>query len=154
MYDSARTVEEGINTVFFIVWNDRNKYDRQRGTVKSWITGVARIVALSMRRQIQRRSRLDLVDLEVLSNYLTSESDPVDDVLAIIAIEEASDLLEKAMAQLTPKQRQLVRYRFMNNLSYREIAEEVGATLPKDTRVHLEEEESTGLLNQDFDSYE
>jgi len=26
-------VDEGINTVFFVVWNDRYKYDRQRGTV-------------------------------------------------------------------------------------------------------------------------
>jgi RNA polymerase sigma factor (sigma-70 family) len=120
----------------------------QRCSFSTWVSIVARRLALDLHRQTYGRSRgsapdgsaeqdrrlarrrlLDLAGEEVADPVTLSDPDAVDPEGRLRAA-ELTDALEAALRQLTPRDRLLLKLRFDDDLSAREIATIVGYTSP------------------------
>jgi RNA polymerase sigma factor (sigma-70 family) len=106
---------------FARAFEDRRRFDPNRGSAGGWLFGIARhVLTSSLRRgqvEASARARLGMGRL-VLDNRLVAEVEEV-------AIAAADDLVEDWLAQLPTDQRAAVRARVLEERSYREIASEL-----------------------------
>lgn len=109
---SSDTVDELINDVMYVVWQDAARFER-RSKVSTWVFAIAWHKAL---RALERQKRGPVP--------LTPEADEVP------AVErgalEDRDWLRRGLDQLTPEHRLVVELTFFAGCSYVEIAEIAG----------------------------
>ena len=109
--DTARDV---VQDVFLRLWKEPR--DKVESHVRLWLFHVCRNRALEIRRKGKRMKKLEDTDLEqTLSDNLGPEH-----------VAERKDSLEQIleMTQSLPEnQREVVRLKFQNGMSYREIAD-------------------------------
>lgn len=102
-----------INEVMFVVWNKAESFNH-KSKVSSWIFGIAlRIAKKHQATQLNYDNKRRLFAAEVDS----SNAEPWESNL------ESSDLLKKALKQLTYEQKAVVELTYFNGLHYSEIAE-------------------------------
>lgn len=87
--------------------------------VESWLFTVARNGALDHLRKFSRIIPMPLVDERQSEEY--SPDDELDE-------REAATWLFKLLDELTPNQREVIRLKFQNDMSYKEIADITGLT--------------------------
>lgn len=51
----TQDVEECVNDLFVVAWQEINTFDAERGTLRTWLTMRAKYIALDRRRQLCRR---------------------------------------------------------------------------------------------------
>ena len=77
---SAQDVEECVADTFIYLWEHPEKYNPQRGKLKTWLSIVARTQALNRYREISKRNTISLEDtdfiaqLGVVDNILEAET--------------------------------------------------------------------------------
>ncbi|MGI5819393.1 MAG: RNA polymerase sigma factor [Armatimonadota bacterium] len=87
--------------------------------LKAWLFGIARNTALNALRK-QERSRLDYVEDEVLE----AVPDEEDDALDLCAAQAAQ--VHRALGEISPVHAEVLVLRYVEALSYEEVAEVVG----------------------------
>lgn len=87
--------------------------------LKAWLFGIARNTALNTLRR-EERSRLDYVDDEVLEAIPDEEDDALD-----LHAEQAAQV-HRALDEISPAHAEVLVLRYVEDLSYEEIAEVVG----------------------------
>ena len=118
--DSAQS-EELTQDVMVAVWRKAASFDRRQASVSTWIFRIARNRRIDVFRQ-ERRASLDA-------------HDPAFQPAPETAPDEAAQAAEReirvrrAMEDLPPEQRELVREAFYEDRSHREIAERTGVPL-------------------------
>lgn len=124
------SAEAVVSDVFLEAWRSSDDYDPERGSVESWLLGIARNV---LRRERRRRARgpesLDPADLEDLAAPGPS---PEDEALR----EERRRRLLEAVWELPRTDRDLVALAYGAELSSRRIARLLG-TSPGAVRTRL-----------------
>lgn len=119
---SRATAEEVVSDVFLEAWRAADDYDAARGSVESWLLGIARNVVRRKRRELareaERRGRRDLDDLE------TPRPGPEEELLR----RERTGRLLEAVWALPERDRDLVALAYGGGLSRRRIAEMTGLT--------------------------
>src|SRR5215210_850578 len=97
-------------------------FDGFRGdsALRTWLFTIARRLVLDRRRSIRRRGE----QVEVQEADVATEYDALDGVVA----DETQMRLRRAMARLTPTQREVFVLRVNEGMSYKEIADMVGTT--------------------------
>jgi RNA polymerase sigma-70 factor, ECF subfamily len=122
----AQVAEEIVQEAFLAVWRNPERYDRTRGSVRSWLLGTVhhRAVDAVRREQAQRRraERATAVAPAV-------EEDPVDDVVAAIDLPRDRRLVRRALSELPDEQRDVIRRMYFEGLSQSQIAERTGLPL-------------------------
>ena len=98
--------------VFVTAWRRRDRYDQQKGTLRSWLFGIARFKVLGALRARpplhavhsveDERERIDRSDVDRLADRL---------------------VLEDAMAGLSDRVQEILRLAFVEDLSHTQIAE-------------------------------
>lgn len=127
LLNDRSAAEEVTAQAFERAYRKRRSFRSSRGTEEAWLFGIARNAALDELRRRKRRARL--------------EADPAD-VDAAGAEEQADAALRRevvraAVAQLEPRERELVALKFAGGLSNEEIARVVGITASNvGTRLH------------------
>jgi RNA polymerase sigma-70 factor (ECF subfamily) len=121
MLGNAELAEDIVQETFWRVWRRNQTYRTGRGSVVGWISGIARNLSIDeLRRQRARPSEVhDTGANPVLRDMVDRRMDVVG-----VALEgERRDLIEAALSQITPEQRQAIELAYFGGLSQSQIAE-------------------------------
>ncbi|BCW63774.1 MULTISPECIES: ECF RNA polymerase sigma factor SigK [unclassified Arthrobacter] len=116
--------EDATQEVYLQVWQGAAKFDRAAGTPLAWLMTIAHRRAIDRVRAVQAAT-----DRE--AKYGAASQDPDRDLVT----EEADTNLEaeavsRCLGTLTDTQRESVRLAYYGGLTYREVAEHLGAAVP------------------------
>lgn len=116
---SPDMAEECAQEVLVTVWNKAHLFDPTKASVSTWIFTIARNRRIDM---IRKQRRPEPEDLPWGPEEAPS---PVD----TLALQEETELLGRALAELPEKQRHLIQRAYFGELSHSEIADETGLPL-------------------------
>ena len=120
MLGNRAVAEEVAQETFLKIWLNRKNY-RPKGTPKAYLFCIARNLCIS---KLRRKRILTFVGLKpALEAEMASESNAAD-----LEQAERDTLLYEALRKLPPKLRSALLLRFMEEMSYDEIAEVSGRT--------------------------
>lgn len=124
------SAEDVTALTFERAYRRQSSFDARRGTQRAWLFGIARNAALDELRSRKRTTAL-LADPEDPSAAGSAATDEDDDA----AIRRAT--VRAALAQLDPRERELIALKFHAGLSNGEIAKVLGISPANaGTRVH------------------
>jgi len=112
-------VDEIVQDTFVRAFGSLDGF-RGESSLRTWLFTIARRLVLDRRRAIRRRGE----QVEVQEGDVATEYDALDGVVA----DETHERLRRAMAGLTPTQREVFVLRVSEGMSYKEIADTVGTT--------------------------
>ena len=112
-------VEEVVQDTFVRAFASLDGF-RGESTLRTWLFTIARRLVLDRRRSARRHGE----QVEVQEGDVATEYDALDGVVA----DETQERLRRAMARLTPTQREVFVLRVSEGMSYREIATTVDTT--------------------------
>jgi RNA polymerase sigma-70 factor (ECF subfamily) len=119
--------EDVTALAFERAYRKRRSFDERRGTMRSWLFGIARNAALDELRRRGRQAELtaETADLDA----------PGPEEGAEVALRRTA--LRTALAALSPRERELVALKFFAGLSNREIGDVIGVSETNaGTRLH------------------
>lgn len=116
---SADFAEECTQEVMATIWRKAHMFDGSKASVSTWIFTIARNRKIDM---IRKQRRPEPEDLPWGPEQEPSQADAM-------IIEEETERLGKAIAELPEKQRKLIERAYFGELSHSEIAEETGLPL-------------------------
>lgn len=117
---SRTLAEEVTQEVFIQIWNQASRFDRGKGSARSWIATIAHRRSIDVVRRTQAatdREKAVLVD--------NPESDVAEEVIAT----DERRRVRLAMDGLTDLQREAIEMAYFGGLTYREVAERLDAPL-------------------------
>ena len=119
-------VEDLVQDVFLAIWRNAGRFDPERGTVRAWILQIAHFRILN---ELRRRSRQPEIALEprgpVLEQLPADGPGPAEAALD----QHRRDVLESALDQLPPLQREAIGLAFLEDLTHEQVAAELGLPL-------------------------
>lgn len=113
---------DAVQDTFARLWQQRSRLGRMESPQGFCLTSL-RNRCIDLLRREHRYTALDSVDADALPDK--------DEIQSTEAIDEDKSLyqrLEEALPQLTPRQQQLIRLRYVEQRSSREIAQRMGLT--------------------------
>ncbi|NLV22044.1 MAG: sigma-70 family RNA polymerase sigma factor [Syntrophomonadaceae bacterium] len=110
---SIQDVEECVADTYVYLWEHPDKYDPHRGTLKTWLSIVARTQALNRCQEIAKRNTILLED-----THFVNQLGIIDDILK----EETRRTLLAAVNALGEPDREILIRRYYYNQKPREIA--------------------------------
>ena len=122
----GQVAEEIVQEAFLALWRNPDRYDRTRGSFRSWLMGTVhhRAVDAVRREQAQRRraEQAAAVGGGVVE-------DPSDEVVSAIDLPDERRRVRMALADLPPEQRDVIQRMYFDGLSQSQIAERTGLPL-------------------------
>ena len=119
------TAEDVTQEAFLSIWRTGARFDRARGSVRSWTLGVTRNRAIdALRRQASKAPRLDFDD------DATLEAQPAPSLTDSEAIRrETASRVRGALAELPKEQAEVLELAYFGGFAHSEIAAMLGAPL-------------------------
>jgi RNA polymerase sigma-70 factor (ECF subfamily) len=111
--------EECAQEVMATLWNKAHMFDGSKASVSTWIFTIARNRRIDMIRKLRRPEPEDLP-------WGPEVAPSADDT---IALQQETEILGRALAELPSKQRQLIERAYFGDLTHSEIASETGLPL-------------------------
>jgi len=118
--------EEIVQEAFLSIWRSPERYDRSRGSVRSWLMGTVHHRAVDVvRREESQRRRVGqaATALEVVVE------DPVDELVARVDRPRERALVRQALDGLPEEQRDVIAKMYFEGLTQTQIAERTGLPL-------------------------
>lgn len=116
---SAPQAEEVTQDVMATLWNKAHLFDPTRASVATWIFTIARNRRIDAIRRTRRPEPEDL----------PWGPEPEPDQAEVMALQQETERLGQALAQLPEKQRELIERAYFGELTHSEIAHETGLPL-------------------------
>jgi RNA polymerase sigma-70 factor (ECF subfamily) len=114
--------EEVVQEAFISLWRSGARYDRTRGSVRSWVLGVVHNRAIdALRRHVARDSR-DVADEGIAERLPARELTEVE-----AARREESQAVRTALDELPDEQRQVIELAYFGGFTHTQIADMLGA---------------------------
>lgn len=110
---SVQDVEECVADTFIYLWEHPEKFDHQRGKLKTWLSIVARTQAVNRYREITKHNTLPLEDTDFV--------DQLDVADAVLAVETRQALVAAVNVLCEPDREILIR-RYYYDQKPKEIA--------------------------------
>jgi len=110
--------EDLVQQVFFAAWKGRHQFDPAKGSVRAWLSGIARFKAIDHLRATARRPSTPTDEIGSLGS-IASDADQVVDRL----------VLSSALAALPPARRQVIELGFLQGMTHGEISEHLDMPL-------------------------
>jgi RNA polymerase sigma-70 factor (ECF subfamily) len=133
MTGSAAAAEDIVHDAFLALWRKPSGYDAARGTLRSFLIGVARNLALQRLRRDRPHEDLD---------ENTSVAGPID-----LAGLERAEIVARAIAALPPLQREALILAEYEELSLEDIGRATGAEIAAvKSRLHRARENLRRML--------
>ena len=109
---------------FLRVFRSLRSFNLASGSFRTWLTRLTRNLLIDHYRRTRKEKRVESIEdqLAVLEETSTVEGRPE----AKVAGREAGELLQAALARLSPELREAVVLRDLEEMEYREIAETLG----------------------------
>lgn len=125
--------EEVTMEVYLQVWHQAAQYDEQRGMPSTWLLTITRSRAIDRRRSSARYQQREW-PLEVAEHLPDGAPNPAE----ISATRQRHFLVQGALRNLPPEQREIIELAYFSGLSHRAIAELLGQPLGTvKTRIRL-----------------
>lgn len=121
---NPQAAEEVSEDVYWQVWREASRFDSQRGNVIAWLLTIARSRALDYLRKEDSALLCEEPEL-LLMNQSADDGDPQD----LLSTTQKNRILNQALQQLEPIQRQLVAMAFFRGLTHEEITTFTGMAL-------------------------
>ena len=118
------TAEDLTQEVFLRVWKQIPNFDVQRGSIFTWMMTIARNSAIDFLRSREGRQAQRSISLEILPHPLVHENTEAEWHLAIQV-----NRVWQAIAQLKPRERQLLELAYLEGFSQSEMSERLGVPL-------------------------
>lgn len=137
--------EELVQETFLRVWRQAASYRRERGAPATWILGIARNLTIDeLRRRGARPQASDGDPAERLALIESGEADPAEQAYASMR----HQVVQHALSQLPPEQREALELAYFGGLSQSEIAARLETPLGTiKTRMRLGLRRLKSLLN-------
>jgi RNA polymerase sigma-70 factor (ECF subfamily) len=116
--------EDVVQEAFISIWRSGARYDRARGSVRSWMLGVVRNRAIDLLRSKTGRARLDFDDDTILEQRVAGERTEEE-----AEQRETADELRGAIGELPRDQSTVIELAYFGGFSHSEIAEMLGVPL-------------------------
>jgi len=121
---NPQAAEEVSEDVYWQVWREAPHFDSQRGNVIAWLLIIARSRALDYLRKEDSALLCEEPEL-FLMDKSADDGDPQD----LLSTTQKNRILNQALQQLEPIQRQLVAMAFFRGLTHEEITTFTGMAL-------------------------
>ncbi len=108
---SAAVAEDMMQDVLLTVWHKAVQFDPARASAPAWIFGIAR----NLKIDALRRSRLAILEPDISEEVQVPLAD------AIVAAEESSRAIRRAIETLPPDQITILQLAFFEDLTHGEI---------------------------------
>ncbi len=110
--------EDVVQEAFLSLWRSAARYDRTRGSVRSWVLGVVRNRAIDLFRRDVVRAGRDVTSEDTIEQLASAEDIAGD-------AERRHDALRVriALADLPPDQRQVIELAYFGGFSHSQISE-------------------------------
>lgn len=115
----AAQAEEIVQDVMLTIWRKSAQFDPTRAQVSAWVYQIARNRHIDVIRKFNRPIPEELSE--------EPESDP--DASQILAADQESRHLKKAIERLTPDQREIIEKAYLGELTHQEISTQTGLPL-------------------------
>jgi RNA polymerase sigma-70 factor, ECF subfamily len=113
--------EEVVQEAFLSLWRSGARYDRTRGSVRSWVLGVVHNRAVdALRRHLARDSR-DVADDGIIERMAAPELTDAE-----AARREESHAVRGALGELPADQRQVIELAYFGGFTHTQIADMLG----------------------------
>ena len=110
--------EDVVQEAFVSLWRSGARYDRARGSVRTWILGVVRNRAIDLfRREVVRAGR-DISADDAVERMPASENVAVD-----VERRQDADQVRSALQELPADQRQVIELAYFGGFTHTQIAE-------------------------------
>lgn len=112
--------EEILQDVFVKIWNKIEQYDEDKGRLFTWMVQIARNTAIDKARlkSYQKKDKTDSIESHVNKDELDIELPMIEDVG-----------LQKVVAQLDEKHRELINYLYFKDFTQKETSEALNIPL-------------------------
>lgn len=135
--------EEVVEEVFWQAWRQADRFDASRGEVGAWLRTIARSRSLDRARALKRSGELELEDDDGADQEAPGDADGTDSAVEA----ERFELVQRALSELPPEQRQALEMAYYEGMSQSEIAGRSGAPLGTvKTRMRLAIQKLRGTL--------
>jgi RNA polymerase sigma-70 factor, ECF subfamily len=111
------TAEDVVQEAFLSLWRSGARYDRQRGSVRSWVLGVVHNRAIDLFRRESARAGQD-VNAEGIVERMPAPEDTAGEVQS----REDADEVRTALNDLPEEQRQVIELAYFGGFTHSEIA--------------------------------
>jgi RNA polymerase sigma-70 factor (ECF subfamily) len=147
--NEPQLAEDMLQEVFVRVWEKGHTYEQARGQFATWLMGVTRNMCIDQLRRLRARPQAaEPVDADGEASPLEELLlDPNADVVEAASSNELAATVRRAMAQLSPEQRQVIELSYFRGFTRREIAQKL--QLPEGT-VHTRARLALQNLRQDL----
>ena len=119
--------EDVMQDIFLEIFNKADRFDRTKGSAKTWILQYAYHRSLSRRQYLALRN---FYDRHKTTEAEIAESNSIDIVWRGLTFQEWRRVLEQGLATLTDKQRKTIELACFQGLLLSEIAERTRESLP------------------------
>ncbi len=145
----AEDTEDVTTEVLNTVWKKAESYHSGKGTLVTWICTTARNRAIDRVRSVQRRSALyDRFERRVEGERTEARSSGREEVYR----SDARRILNKAVVELTPDQREVIELAYFEGLTQRQIAEKLDSPLGTvKARIRRGVERLRGMIEEDLE---
>jgi RNA polymerase sigma-70 factor (ECF subfamily) len=116
----STAAQDVAQDVFVELWSHPDRYDPAAGTLRTYLTVLARHRALDLvRSELRRLARQE-------RNYRLAPAPPDGSASAEVVAAETASLVRDAVRLLPDSQRQVIELAYFEGLTYREVASAVG----------------------------
>jgi RNA polymerase sigma-70 factor (ECF subfamily) len=112
--------EDVVQEAFLSLWRSGARYDRARGSVRSWILGVVHNRAIDLFRRDSVRTGRDVADEQAVERMPSPDSTEGE----VHRREDASQV-RRALQELPPEQRTVIELAYFGGFTHSEIAEQL-----------------------------
>jgi RNA polymerase sigma factor (sigma-70 family) len=118
--------EDLVQDVFLAIWRNAGRFDPERGTVRTWVLQIAHFRLLNeLRRRSRQPEMVPDPQGRVLEGLPAADLGPAETA----SQRHRRDLLQSALDQLPPPQRQALGLAFLDDLTHEQVAAELGLPL-------------------------
>lgn len=122
--------EETVQEVFLQVWRQAPAYSPALGSAHSWVLTIAHRRAVDRVRSESSSVRRDEVDAAATAATAGRSVDVAEQVTDEISRTDDAAGVQRCLGELTDNQRRSIEMAYFSGLTYREVAEQLGAALP------------------------
>lgn len=119
--------EEILQESYLQIWESAGRYDERSGSALSWMLTIAHRRAVDRVRSEQSARRRE--EAEVMHSP-TEHVDIADGVAESMASQERATDVRRCVDDLSVVQKQAIELAYFGGLTYRDVAEKLGAALP------------------------
>ena len=122
----APTAEDTVQEAFLLVWSKAAYYQRQEGSVRSWLQAIVHHRAIDkIRSASYRETQCSPLQTENELNHPGEQPDVWEEAWR----NEQQTLIRSALAQIPPEQRHVIELAYFDGFTHAEIAEREGIPL-------------------------